>query len=45
MHEFCTYASDSYEARLLAMELVNYVHEHPHSVDYIRCEDNVLVKV
>ncbi len=33
--EFCTYANDSFEARLIAMETIQYVHEHPNSINYI----------
>ncbi len=36
--ENCFYASDAYEARLLAMEFNKYVHDHPNSIDLIRCE-------
>ena len=36
--ECCYYASDAYEARVLAMESVRYIHDHPHAIDPIRCE-------
>ena len=36
--ERCYYASDAYEARVLAMESVRYIHDHPHAIDLIRCE-------
>ena len=36
--ESCFYALDAYEARTLAMELNKYIHEHPNSIDLIRCE-------
>ena len=36
--ESCFYAFDAYEARTLAMELNKYIHEHPNSIDLIRCE-------
>ncbi|QNI54285.1 hypothetical protein SynBIOSE41_01774 [Synechococcus sp. BIOS-E4-1] len=37
--ESCYYASDAFEARVLAMEAVPYIRNHPHSIDLIRCED------
>jgi hypothetical protein len=37
--EECFYADDAFEARVLAMEEIRYVHDHPHSIDLIRCED------
>ena len=37
--ENCFYASDAYEARALAMEINKYIHDHPNSIDLIRCED------
>ena len=36
--ERCYYASDAYEARVLAMESVRHIHDHPHAIDLIRCE-------
>ena len=33
--EFCAYAADSFEARLLAMETIRYIQEHPNTIDYI----------
>ena len=36
--ENCFYAVDAYEARSLAMEFNKYNHEHPNSIDLIRCE-------
>ncbi len=36
--ENCFYASDAYEARTLAMEFNKYIHDHPNSIDLIRCE-------
>ena len=36
--ENCFYAFDAYEARTLAMEFNKYIHEHPNSIDLIRCE-------
>ncbi len=36
--ESCFYAFDAYEARTLAMELNNYINDHPNSIDLIRCE-------
>ena len=38
--EACYYAGDAFEARVLAMEAVPYIKEHPHAIDLIRCEDN-----
>ena len=37
--ENCFYALDAFEARTLAMEFNNYIHEHPNSIDLIRCEN------
>ena len=37
--ENCFYAFDAYEARTLAMEFNKYIHEHPNSIDLIRCEN------
>lgn len=36
--ESCYYAHDAFEARVLAMESVRYIHDHPHAIDLIRCE-------
>ena len=36
--ENCFYASDAYEARMLAMEFNKYIHDHPNSIDLIRLE-------
>ena len=36
--ENCYYALDAYEARTLAMEFNKYIHDHPNSIDLIRCE-------
>ena len=36
--ENCFYASDAYEARILAMEFNKYINDHPNSIDLIRCE-------
>ena len=36
--ESCYYARDAFEARVLAMEMVRYIHDHPHAIDLIRCE-------
>ena len=35
----CLYAGDVFEARVLAMEEIRYIHDHPHAIDLIRCED------
>ncbi len=37
-HEFCAYAKDSYDARLIAMEANTYLRDHPHAIDSIRLE-------
>ena len=37
--EACFYASDAFEARVLAMEAVPFIRDHPHAIDLIRCED------
>ena len=37
--EECFYACDAFEARVLAMEEIRYIHDHPHAIDLIRCED------
>ena len=42
--ESCYYASDAHEARVLAMESVRYIHDHPHAIDLIRCESQPLRK-
>ena len=36
--EECFYAADAFEARVLAMEKIRYIHDHPHAIDLIRCE-------
>ena len=36
--EECFYAGDAFEARVLAMEEIRYIHD-PHAIDLIRCED------
>ena len=38
--ESCYYAGDAFEARVLAMESVPYIRNHPHAIDLIRCEDD-----
>ena len=37
--ENCFYALDAFEARTLAMEFNTYIHDHPNSIDLIRCEN------
>lgn len=37
-HEFSTQARDSYEARLVAIENVDFIHQHPNSIDCITLE-------
>ena len=39
--ENCFYAFDAFEARTLAMEFNKYIHEHPNSIDLIRCEQYI----
>ena len=39
--ENCFYALDAFEARTLAMEFNKYIHEHPNSIDLIRCEQYI----
>ncbi len=34
-HEISTSAEDSYEAKKLAMETIEYLHEHPNAIDCI----------
>ena len=36
--ENCFYASDAFEARLLAIEFNKYIHDHPNCIDLIRRE-------
>ena len=38
--ENCFYASDAYEARTLAIKFNKYIHDHPNSIDLIRCEND-----
>ena len=33
--EICTSAEDSYKAKKVAMEKIEYLHEHPNAIDYI----------
>ena len=40
--ESCFYAKDAFDAKIIAMELNSYIHEHPNSIDLIRCENNNL---
>ena len=37
--ESCFYAFDAFEAKVLAMEFNKYIHDHPNSIDLIRCEN------
>ena len=37
--ESCYYASDAFEARVLAMESVPFIKAHPNCIEEIRCED------
>ena len=34
-HQLHTLASDSYQAKTIAMEKVQYLNEHPHAIDNI----------
>ncbi len=43
--ENCFYAGDAYEARKLAMELNKYIHDHPNSIDLIRCENQRIINL
>lgn len=36
--EFCCYAADAYHARMEAIELIQYVHDHPNAITLIRKE-------
>ncbi len=38
--EVCVTAEDSFEARMIAVEDVEYIHNHPHSVYSIFKEGN-----
>ena len=38
--ENCFYASDAYEARMLAIKFNKYIHDHPNSIDLIKCEND-----
>ena len=40
--ENCFYATDCFEARLLAMEFNKYIKDHPNCIDLIRCEKDSL---
>ena len=33
--EFCAYANDSYEARQVVMETIQFLYEHPNAIDHI----------
>ena len=37
--EGCYYAGDAFEARVLAMEMIKYIKDHPNAIDLIRCEE------
>lgn len=32
---FCCYAGSAYEARIEAMEMVQFIHDHPNCIDQI----------
>ncbi len=34
-HEVCAFADDSYDARLVAIEMDKYLKDHPHAIDKI----------
>ena len=36
--ESCFYATDAFQARLLAMEFNRYIHDHPNRIDRIVSE-------
>ena len=38
--ENCFYASDAYEAKILAIKFNKYIHDHPNSIDLIKCEND-----
>jgi len=38
--ENCFYARDAYEARTLAIKFNKYIHDHPNSIDLIKCENH-----
>ena len=38
--ENCFYARDAYEARTLAIKFNKYIHDHPNSIDLIKCEND-----
>ena len=38
--ENCFYASDAYEAKTLAIKFNKYIHDHPNSIDLIKCIKN-----
>ncbi len=38
--ENCFYAIDAYEARTLAIKFNKYIHDHPNSIDLIKCEND-----
>lgn len=33
--DFCLYASNAYDARITAMEMVQHIHDHPNSITHI----------
>ena len=37
--DFCCYAPTAYDARIAAMELNRYVHDHPNTITHIIKED------
>ena len=38
--EECLYAGDAFEARVLAMEAIPFIRNHPNAIDLIRCEEH-----
>ena len=38
--EGCIYAGDAFEARVLAMEAIPFIRNHPNAIDLIRCEEH-----
>jgi len=39
-HDICTYAKDSFEAYQSTIETVDYLKEHPHSIESILIANN-----
>ena len=39
-HKIQTYANDSFQAKLIAMNQIQYLHDHPHAIDNISLVKN-----